>query len=29
MEILAVMTDGDSHVLQRPPNRSLPVSAGL
>ncbi|MDY7064626.1 hypothetical protein PsexTeo8_10440 [Pseudomonas extremaustralis] len=30
MEILAVMTDGDNHkVLQRPPNRSLPVSAGL
>ena len=30
MEILAVMTDGDSHkLLQRPPTRALPFSVGL
>ncbi|AZF03903.1 DUF3509 domain-containing protein [Pseudomonas sp. R5-89-07] len=30
MEILAVMTDGDSHeLLQRPPTRDLPFSVGL
>ena len=30
MEILAVMTDGDSHkLLQRPPTRTLPFSVGL
>jgi len=30
MEILAVMTDGDSHtLLQPPPNRRSPLSAGL
>jgi hypothetical protein len=29
MEILAVMTDGDHKVLQRPPARPLPFSVGL
>ena len=30
MEILAVMTDGDSHkLLQRPPTRALPLSVRL
>lgn len=29
MEILAVMTDGDHKVLQRPPTRALPFSVGL
>jgi len=30
MEILTVMTDGDSHkLLQRPPARTLPFSVGL
>ncbi|OPA92788.1 hypothetical protein BFW87_16815 [Pseudomonas fluorescens] len=30
MEILAVMTDGDSHkLLQPPPTRALPFSVGL
>jgi len=30
MEILAVMTDGDSYkLLQRPPTRALPFSVGL